>query len=41
MGLDFDLYDDDQSTLGTWFIDINHYDTERDLIRDTKIKTER
>ena len=31
-GLDFDLDDDDQGTLGTWFIDINHYDTEHDQL---------
>ena len=31
-GLDFYFYDDDQGTLGTWFIDIHHYDTEHDQL---------
>ena len=32
-GLDFYFYDDDQGTLGTWFIDIHHYDTEHDQLQ--------
>ena len=31
-GLDFDLYDDDQGTLGTWLIDINHFDKKHDQL---------